>query len=151
MSLQTLLIGTTLLVALLFSSACVSTVERRIERNPQIFGALSEQDQSLVMQRRLREGMNKDAVFLILGKPDRVAQGRRDGKSFERWTYMGQRAVTTQTFGMGFGGWGGVGACGPWGDPFWGAGPMVTYIPYDAAAVDFVNNRVTGWEQSPMR
>ncbi len=145
---------TALVLLPLLLVGCASTVERRIERNPQLFEQLSAEDKQLVRERRLREGMGREAVFLALGKPDRVSTGRKSGKDFERWTYMGQRAVTTQTFGMGFGAWGGRwggGWCGPYYDPFLMGGPMVTYIPYDAAAVDFVNGRVTGWESMPRR
>ncbi len=136
------------LAALVWLAAgCASTVERRIENNPQLFQQLSAQDQQLVREQKLREGMSSGAVFLALGRPDRVSTGRKNGKDFERWTYAGQQAIMTQTFGMGWGGrWGG-GWCSPYYDPFFmGGGPMVTYVPYDAAAVDFVNGRAVGWE-----
>ena len=142
-------------LASMLLSQCASTVERRIEKNPAIYSSLSPADQELVKQRKLREGMAKDAVFLAVGRPDRVAVGRKAGKDFERWSYEGTQTVTTQTFGMGFGGWGGWGfgggACGPFFDPFLMGGPMVTYIPYEAASVDFVNGKVVGWETSPGR
>jgi hypothetical protein len=52
----------------------------------------------------------------------------------------------------GWGGWGGGwGGCGPFIDPFFMGGPMVSYIPYEAAWVDFVNGRVSGWQSSPRR
>jgi hypothetical protein len=138
----------TLLLALV---GCANTVERRIERNPQLFQQLSAQDQQLVREQKLREGMSREAVFLALGRPDRVSTGRKNGKDFERWTYVGQQAVMTQTFGMGWGGrWGG-GWCGPFNDPFMMGGPMVTYIPYEAASVDFVSGRAVGWETMPRR
>jgi hypothetical protein len=133
-------------------------VERRIQKNPQVFAQLSAEDQQLVRSGQLREGMGENAVFLLLGRPDRVTAGRNRGKDYTRWTYVGQRAVTTQTFGMGFGGWGGGwgrgwggGWCGPFNDPFFMGGPMVTYIPYDAAYVDFAGGRAIGWEVSPRR
>lgn len=142
-------------LAVILLSQCASTVERRIERNPALYASLSTQDQQLVRQRQLREGMAKDAVFLAVGKPDRVASGRKNGKDYERWTYLGTETVTTQTFGLGMGGWGGWGGawggCGPFFDPFFMGGPMVTYIPYEAAWVDFVNGRVSGWQSSPRR
>lgn len=138
------------LLALLLVS-CANTVERRIERNPEIFQQLSAQDQQLVRAQKLREGMSREAVFLALGRPDRVSTGRKNGKNFERWTYVGQRAITTHAMGMGWGGrWGG-GWCGPFFDPFWMGGPMVTYIPYDAASVDFIEGRAVGWESMPRR
>jgi len=133
-------------------SQCASTVERRIEKNPALYSALSTQDQQLVRQRQLREGMTKDAVFLAVGRPDRVAGGRKNSKDYERWTYLDTQTVTTQTLGFGMGGWGGGwGGCGPFFDPFFMGGPMVSYIPYEAAWVDFVNGRVSGWQSSPRR
>lgn len=136
---------------LLLAAGCASSVERRIERNPQLFQQLSAQDQQLVREQKLREGMSREAVFLALGRPDRVSTGRKNGKDFERWTYVGQQAVMTQTFGMGWGGrWGG-GWCTPYYDPYFMGCPMVTYIPYEAAAVDFVNGRAVGWESMPRR
>jgi hypothetical protein len=139
------------LLAVVSLSQCASTVERRIERNPALYSALSAQDQQLVRQRQLREGMGKDAVFLAVGRPDRVAAGRKNGKDYERWTYLGTQTVTTQSFGFGVGGWGGWGGCGPFYDPFFMGGPMVSYIPYEAAWVDFVNGKVSGWQSSPRR
>ena len=132
---------------------CASTVERRIQRNPALYSNLSESDKALVRQGRLREGMGKDAVFLALGRPDRVSTGRKSGKDYERWTYLGQQAVRTQSFGVGYGGWGGWGGawCGPFYDPFFYGGPTVTYIPYEAAWVDFVNGKAAGWERTPYR
>lgn len=148
-------------LAAVFLSQCASTVERRIEKNPAVFASLSPADQALVKQRSLREGMGKDAVFLAVGRPDRVSMGRKAGKDFERWSYEGTHTVTTQTFGMGFGGFGGRGfggfggfgglGCGPWGGAGFGGGPIITYVPYEAASVDFVNGKVVGWETSPGR
>jgi hypothetical protein len=138
-------------LAAVFLSQCASTVERRIEKNPAVFASLSPADQELVRGRKLREGMGKDAVFLAVGRPDRVSMGRKSGKEFERWTYVGTQSVMTQTIGMGFGGWGGFGGCGPFYDPFFMGGPMVTYVPYEAASVDFVDGKVVGWETSPRR
>jgi hypothetical protein len=147
------------LTVLLVQCSGMPPVERRIQRNPVLFSRLSAEEQQSVRAGQLTEGMGQDAVFLVLGRPDRVTTGRNRGKDFTRWTYTGQRAVTTQTFGMGMGAWGGGGWgrgwgggwCGPFYDPFFMGGPMVTYIPYDAAYVDFVGNRAVGWEVSPRR
>jgi hypothetical protein len=54
-------------------------------------------------------------------------------------------------WGVGGGGVFGGGGCGPFFDPFMMGGPMVTYVPYEAASVDFVNGKVVGWETSPGR
>ena len=135
-------------LSVLLLSSCAATVERRIEKNPALFAALSPEDQQLVREGRFREGMTQEAVFLAAGRPGRVMTGPKDGKDFERWSYIGQEAIWTQTYGAGWGGW----AYGGWGQPYcggWGpgfnAGPSVTYIPYEAATVDFVNRKVVGW------
>ncbi len=137
------------LVAVLGLSSCASPVERRIANNPQIYGALSSSDKILVNQGRIREGMTKEGVFLSWGRPDYVATGRESGSSAEKWTYTGSRPVYTSTVGvgwnrLGYGPYGyGFGFYGPW-DPFWGGyGPSVTYVPYEAASVQFRGNRVT--------
>ena len=58
----------------LFLSGC-STVESRIQSNPQVYGLLSPADQALVRQGRIREGLPKAAVYLAWGGPDRIRSG----------------------------------------------------------------------------
>src|SRR5687767_15032607 len=114
------------LAAVISLSNCASPIENRIASNPTLYEKLSPSDKALVSQGRLREGMTKESVFLAWGRPDRVAQGRSHGSSIEKWTYIGQRPVHTQTFGLGlgFGHYGyGYGYGGAW-DPLWmGGGP----------------------------
>lgn len=144
----------TCVLALATLAACVNPREKRIANNPTIYNALPANDQVLIQQGRIREGLNKEAVFLALGRPDQVATGKKNGKSLEKWTYMGSQPVFTNTFNMGWGwgggfrGRGGFGYCGPW-DPFWGSGQSVVYVPYKAASVTFTNNRVTEYIQGP--
>ncbi|MCB1225759.1 MAG: hypothetical protein KDK99_08130 [Verrucomicrobiales bacterium] len=134
-------------------ASCAAPVERRITHNPELFSQLSSEDQALVRQGKLREGMTKEAVFLAAGRPNRVESGRKAGKSYERWTYEGQRPVWINNYGAGWGGWG----WGGWGGPYcngglggwYNQGPSVAYVPYDAASVDFVNEKVVGWSSSP--
>lgn len=73
-------------VAGLFLSAC-STPQSRIEANPAIVARLSPGDRNLASAGRIRDGMNKDAVFIAWGRPDRVYRGSHQGKDFEAWIY----------------------------------------------------------------
>lgn len=132
--------------------SCSATPEKRIAKNPHLYAALPASDRAKVVRGEVDKGMSREAVFIAWGNPDRVQTGEENGRSLERWGYLGRYPVTTQTFGMGmgFGRWGGGwgrGACGigPW-DPFWmGGGPMVTYIPYEAAMVEFKSGKVNSW------
>ncbi len=141
-------------LALVTLASCVNPREKRIANNQNIYNALPANDQMLIQQGRVREGLSKEAVFLSLGRPDQVATGKKSGKSIEQWTYMGSQPVFTNTYSMGMGwgggyrGRGGYGYCGAW-DPFWGSGQSVVYIPYKAASVTFTNNRVTEYIQGP--
>lgn len=150
------------LVIALAVSSCAHPREKRIASNPQIYQALSPSDQVLVQQGRIREGLSKEGVFIALGRPDQVAEGKQRGARIEKWTYMGTQPIYTNSIGMG---WGGGWASGYWGrgygrgcggyyggawDPFWGgAGPTVTYVPYKAATVTFKGNKVTEYLTGP--
>ena len=130
-----------LAAALLFSS-CASTVQSRIQKNPQEYAALSSQQQELVRQGRIEKGMPKKGVFLAWGRPDQVTRGNRDGKDFEAWRYHGYQPVYTQSVGIGVGpGYGRYG----WYSGY-DYGTDIYYRPYTAARVDFQNDRVSGWE-----
>lgn len=130
-----------LLLAMIFSS-CASTLQSRIEKNPQEFASLSAPQQELVRQSRIDKGMPKSGVFLAWGRPDNVTRGNRDGKEFEAWRYNGYQPVFTHSISIGSGyGYGRYGCY-----PGYGYGTDVYYRPYTAARVDFHNNRVTGWE-----
>ena len=129
--------------ALLFSN-CASTVQSRIERNPQEFASLSSKQQELVRQGRIAKGMPKRGVFLAWGRPDNVSRGSRDGKDFEAWRYRGYQPVYTHSIGFSVGH--GYGRYGHGWCPGYGYGTDVYYRPYTAARVDFHNNRVSGWE-----
>lgn len=149
--------------ALLLSSCANSTPQGRIERNPQLFSALSGKDRDLVSRGVIREGMTRDAVFLAWGAPDETSVGRKSGREIEQWTYLGQRPVrtTSMNVGLGFGGWGPYGWGGPWGGwggwggPGWGWGPgwgsNVMYVPYAARVVNFRAGRVLDWQAAIRR
>lgn len=145
-------------------SQCVATPQSRIEKNPQLYSQLGSRDRQMVASGSIREGMNRDAVYLAWGRPDRVSVGTHKGRAVESWTYLGQKPVNTYSMGFGYGGgWGGYpywgagrfgygwgGGIGGWGGyPYWGGGPSVTYIPYTQAVVEFTSGRVTSWMASP--
>lgn len=126
---------------LLLLSCQSSTPISRIEANPVLFRALPPEQQQLVQQGRICEGMNKDAVFLAWGFPaSSPACGEKNGKAYERWVYTYPRAV----FADSFGGW-----YDPWGRRAWGAYPSahVLYVPEIGAEVTFQDGKVTAWER----
>lgn len=133
--------------AILFVSCAPTTPQSRVDRNPQLFADLSQNDKDQVLKGQLAEGMSKDAVFLAWGDPAQRMEGRKEGKSMERWDYAGTRPVYT---GGVYGGYG----SGPWrygsyhGVGF-GLGPEVTYLPYRRASVWFVGDQVDSWERLP--
>lgn len=75
-----------LLIAPLILAAC-STPQKRAEQNPEMFAALSQDEQRLVLEGRIREGMNQDAVFIALGRPSRETEARLGGRDHLNWIY----------------------------------------------------------------
>ena len=73
-------------------TACASTQDRASSRSA-AFGRLSPSDNQLVLDGRVREGMDKDAVFIAWGAPNRVFEGRAQAKPFESWVYVTQRTT----------------------------------------------------------
>ncbi len=148
------------LVAALFFVQCSSTPKTRIEKNPQMFAKLSAHDRQLVTHGLIREGMERDAVFLAWGRPTAVSVGVNRGRESENWTYEGQRPIRSMSTSMGFGyggfgyggfgypGFGGFGPYGYGGYPMMGSGTSVTYIPYTAGTADFVGGRVVSWRST---
>jgi hypothetical protein len=91
--------------------------------------------------------MTKQAVFIAWGRPDRASQGSKSGKTYEKWSYTGYDAAYTPGWGYGGGYWGGgFGGC-YYDRPFLYE-PMMTYVPYEAARVEFLSGRVTAWSAS---
>lgn len=111
----------------------------RIAENPVMFRALSPEQQLMVQQGRICEGMSKAAVFLAWGPPTgSPITGQKDGRSFERWVYTRQQPVPVT--GVGYDPW------GPW-RGYYGADNGVMYVPETTASVTFENDRVTQWEK----
>ena len=67
------------LVGLGLSSCAVSTPGSRVAQAPQLYQPLPAGQKTAVMEGRVVEGMPPDAVFLALGRPDRVVRGSANG------------------------------------------------------------------------
>lgn len=95
------------LSSLLLFSSCVTvnTPQTRIEKNPQIFEKLSPKEQVLVKEKKIKEGMSKDAVFLSLGKADKIEESFANGKKQTVWYYTRTQPVyhTSVSGGIVFG------------------------------------------------
>ncbi len=136
--------------ALLLAACAASTPSRRVAQAPQLYQALPEAHQQAVHQGRVVEGMTPDAVYLALGRPDRVLRGSENGKPYERWRYTELRPVYRTGLAISYGypfGYGGGPSGGFW-DSWWpGMDLPPDYASVTTLEVRFSRNRVTGWEQ----
>ena len=136
-----------LLPAALFAACATATPQGRMAAYPQLVQSIPQDQQALVQQGVIREGMSRDAVFIALGRPNRVLRGSENGRETEIWRYTELTPVygTAVGFGGGWGPWGG------WCGPGWGWGPGVAmgpdFLPVTAAVIRFVNGRVVSWER----
>jgi len=141
--------------SLFLASCATNPAEQRVNRNPALFGKLSQREKDLVLRGQVAEGMSQDAVFLAWGRPARVMAGSRGGRSNERWAYFRNAPVSTFSvgYGMPFGpspfysAYGMHPAYGYGFGPGWGFGPGVDYVPYLDRTVEFSNGRVLAWER----
>lgn len=133
----------------LLLASCASPIAKRIERNPDIYNKLSERHKSLVSRGEVEEGMSKQAVFIAWGRPDRAFRGSRNGRAMEQWSYLDYDAVPGGWGGpgWGYGGWYGPHGYGYCYDSFYSYQPMVDYVPYERATVEFANSKVTAWKR----
>lgn len=131
------------LLAVVCLSSCGSPVERRIKKDPAAFARLNQQDQAAVRAGKIREGMDKATVNLAWGEPDRISEGKKNGRSYERWTYVEFDAVMSQPYGPPYA-YHGHGVHDPY-DTGYYAQPVVNYVPHEGASVEFIGGKVTGW------
>ena len=129
--------------------SCTSPIVKRIERNPEIYNALTPHQKDLVQQGRVEEGMTKKAVFLAWGRPDGVSKGSRQGSTYEKWSYAGYQPTYANSMGFAVG-------VNQWSARAYHRGsftydrsffyePTMVYLPYEAARVEFLNDIVTAW------
>jgi hypothetical protein len=133
-------------ISLLLCSCAVSTPQTRIERNPGAFESLSARQQGLVERGLIEDGMPKKGVILALGNPAGRANGYRNGKDFERWTYTRLRPSYHQNF-YGSYGYGGGGRHGHYRGYGIGFAPSIEYYPTRSATVWFHGDKVDSWER----
>lgn len=80
---------------------CASTPEKRIAANPEIFEALSEDQQNIVRQGHIDVGFTPEAVQLALGKPDEVVKRRTSDGEEVSWIFKGFRVQFETVHGFG--------------------------------------------------
>ncbi len=113
-----------------------------------MFESLSKEDKELAQLGQIKQGMHKNGVLIAWGKPDGIAAGDRNGKSFEQWIYTSLTPVYVNTFhvysAVGYGRHGRYGyACDDFG---FGYGPDVHYVRQTAATVEFDQyDKVSEW------
>ena len=139
--------NTALCLLLVLGSACApSTPQTRIDRNPELYQALTAAEQERVAQGELRKGMSKEAAFLAWGAPNRKSTGEKDGTPRERWDYLDRAPVYQSNL---YGGYrsGYYGPYGRYSGIGFAAGPEITYVPYRKATIWFIRDKVDSWEQ----
>ena len=113
----------------------------RISANPVMFRMLSPEQQLMVQQGRICEGMTKDAVYLAWGNPNTPpVLGQQGGKPYEKWVYQVYEPVMMNSVGV---------ATSFHHHGHWCSNAMGTstaYVPKEVAWVMFENNIVTAWE-----
>lgn len=142
-----LLLAVGALAALSLSACQSATPATRIAQNQAIFRSLPADQQTLVSQGRICEGMGPDAVFLAWGRPDNPPfTGQKDGKSVVRWEYTTMEPVMVMN------NWAPL-YRGPYGiyDPYYYNQASTAYVPRKAAFVEFVNGKVSSWEARTAR
>ena len=130
------------LVVVTLLGACQSmTPAERIGQNPVMFRMLSPEQQLLVQQGRICEGMTKEAVFLAWGNPNSApVTGQQNGRTYEKWVYHVYQPVFVDTVGADI-------VCGHHGPVYCsGVGTSTAMVPSEVAWVMFQNNVVTAWE-----
>ncbi len=138
------------LLALLAGCASNATLrQRRVEANPEAYQRLSEADRRLVSQGKIREGMNKEGVFLSWGRPDEIRQGSKQKVPYEIWNYSAHRPHTHSHLSLGYDVYPYYFRRGPYYHyPHLTLGPAVTttYVPIKVGSVEFLNDKVVSWE-----
>ena len=123
----------------LLVSCATPTPAERIAENPAVFRALTPNQQTLVQQGRIEQGMPADAVLLAWGAPNSAPiYGQKNGKQTERWIYKGYEPVPVMSDR-----WPAYGPYG-WYAPFYPTSGTA-YIPTEDAYVEFVNGKVVSW------
>ena len=76
------------------AAGCISTPEKRIQKEPQVFAAFPPEIQAKVRQGEVDMGFTPDMVRLALGAPSRVFTRRTAAGEAEVWIYTDIRYRT---------------------------------------------------------
>lgn len=125
-------------VAVALAACQVATPADRIGEHRLLFQSLPAEQQLLVQQGRICEGMRPEVVYLAWGNPTQPAvQGQRNGRRYEKWIYSTMQPVMVDGPMW-------MGACRHgW---YGGGGVETVYVPQEVAYVIFEEGRVTEWE-----
>ena len=127
----------------LFICNCTSTIESRIQNNPQLYSALTGPEKKAVSKGLIIKGMSQDAVYLAWGRPSGIIERNSYGKSIEKWRYSSLMPVVNQNFLYNdYHYYHHYDHC----SPFYHS-TNVGYVPYTSAVVEFETQKVTSWEQ----
>jgi hypothetical protein len=150
--------------ALLLAAACgafllsgCATISTRIAEHPEIYQSLSPQDQALVSEGRIREGMSQGAVYLAWGAPEQKGFGRTRGRRTETWIYRSYYTTYQPYPYWGYNYFAGVGYYrlgprrfrafyDPFYDPFFY--PRFQQVSYPYKTVTFENGRVIAFQHT---
>ncbi|MDQ2660099.1 MAG: hypothetical protein M3Y03_06735 [Verrucomicrobiota bacterium] len=152
----------------LFLAGC-STTESRIAEKSAAFQQMSQRDQALITQGRIRNGMSQEAVYIAWGAPNQTAEGRHRRSSVETWIYFNTTSGYDSSpfldgpyagFGYGYGYGGGYGFSrfgryrryggyyyNPFYDPYFYNRTSV--VSYPDRTVSFQNGRVIAYQYLP--
>jgi len=136
---RTLIISLTLVGAFTLSNCATNPRQKRITKNQDIFTQLTRDQQVLVQQGQIKEGMDKKTVYLAWGEPSRSSKGADNGTSFEKWYYYHY----SPTYSGGF--YGGYGHRGYYGTSL---ARSSDYSSELEAKVEFRKGIVYNWENA---
>ncbi|MGF1677990.1 MAG: hypothetical protein ACFCUX_02225 [Candidatus Methylacidiphilales bacterium] len=129
------------LISSLLIVSC-STPQKRAEEKSTAFAALSQEEQRLVLEGRIREGMNPDAVYIALGRPAKEREARMGGRNHVHWIYSRMISREVPAFRREYY----RGSDGRlYGQTYYD--PYYESYVVDTFRVIFENNRVVGWEE----
>jgi len=72
---------------LVLAAAGCSTPQTRAKERASTFERLKPEDQRMLLQGKIREGLDEDAVYVALGNPSRMTRGQKEGKREYSWIY----------------------------------------------------------------
>jgi len=136
------------MTALILNSCSTMTPTDRIAENPHLYQTVPENERALVQSGEIRNGMNKNAVFLAWGAPNSPhVTGQNKTHSFVKWNYLRQTPIVNYNSA-----------------PYYYMDPYhhnrdynnsynifmnnnISYIDKIYASVTFINGKVSSWEK----